>query len=163
MHSVSKGNTSSGHRFDYETPIAETVRVLFSPPIFVSQCSRYLVDASPSWRRSSRLRSLYWNVLLLGMAMQVISLIRPILSLTSILLQSTRCRVTKKSHFMLCGSSETDPNSLRLRHQQQTYTIHLDAKSLQPRVSWGRAWDVPYIEGSRQARSYASFLTKGFL
>jgi len=43
-----------------------------------------------------------------------------------------------------------DPDLLhhRLRHQQQADTIHLDAKSLQPRVSGGGEGNVPNSQGA---------------
>jgi len=59
--------------------------------------------------------------------------------------QSMQCKV---GLLLLTRPRDTDLLNHRLRHQQQVDAIHLDAESLQPRVSGGGEGDVPNPQGA---------------
>ena len=68
---------STGHRFDNDTPIEETVCILD-----IKRCNaQQSQDASFARRRQSGIRTLHWNVIVLGLAMWAIRF-RYALSLT---------------------------------------------------------------------------------
>ena len=68
---------SVGHRFDYDTPIEETVSAAHAPVREggYSGAAGYVPDASSSRRRKSWICALHRHELLLGLPMYVIMLL----------------------------------------------------------------------------------------
>ena len=80
-----------GHRFDYNTPIEETVSGHFEACQLLNS-SILLIDASTPWYCSGWLRSLHWHELLLGLAMCVDPIKAPRSMLTTCL-QFKKCKI----------------------------------------------------------------------
>lgn len=135
---------STGHRFDADTPIAETVR----NDISLSDDLWWTInaDASPSRRGTSGVRSIHRNVLLLGVAMyaEIVFFIfkKPLISHSVHAMQS-ELDLSQRSQQELTQWH-------RLRHSEQTHTLHFNAESLQPRLPRRRKGDVPHAETSRR-------------
>ena len=100
--------------------------------------TQILSDACPRWCRESWVGSLCWHVFVPCLAMYA-SNVWISVAVLIIIFQFPLCRVRSVDQSPWIFIS----HECRLRHQQQAYTLHINAESLQPHLPWRRTRDVP--------------------